>query len=178
FSHGRACAGVSRPFHIGRTSAHHRSDPTYKFGRQANRFNFRGQRTVAVGVERPVPVAFIDQFLVLLPGVRRPPRPIGAPRQQYPSVGPMPTRLRDTYWIASMLTNVPVVPTAFGAVIDRKKVARLVFAASAAIRSARTFSMRWIPLSVSRMGCTATASEGSSPGITSTAQVSAPTATT
>src|SRR5215472_12258553 len=32
------------------------------------------------------------------------------------------------YWIASMLTKVPVVPTAFGTVIDRKNVVRLSFA--------------------------------------------------
>ena len=47
-----------------------------------------------------------------------------------------------------MLTNVPVVPTAFGTVMFRKNVARLVAATSAAIRSVRTFSMIWMPLSV------------------------------
>ena len=57
--------------------------------------------------------------------------------------------LQTRYWIASILTKVPVMPTAFGTVIDRKKVARLLFAAAAAIRSVRTFSMMWMPLSVS-----------------------------
>jgi hypothetical protein len=37
------------------------------------------------------------------------------------------------YWIASMLTNVPVSPTALGTVIDRKNVARFEFAAASAI---------------------------------------------
>jgi hypothetical protein len=33
----------------------------------------------------------------------------------------MTGRNTPNYWIASMLTKVPVVPTAFGTVIDRKK---------------------------------------------------------
>ena len=48
-----------------------------------------------------------------------------------------------------MLTKVPVTPTALGTVIDRKNVARPEVAAAAAIRSVRTFSMMWMPLSVS-----------------------------
>ena len=60
----------------------------------------------------------------------------------------------------------------------KKKVARPVAAASAAIRSVRTFSMMWMPLSVSSIWWTMKASFGLSPGMTSTAQVSVPTATT
>ena len=59
-----------------------------------------------------------------------------------------------------------------------KKVARLFDAASAAIRSVRTFSMMWMPLSVSSRAWTGKACFGFSLGITSTAQVSVPTATT
>ena len=67
---------------------------------------------------------------------------------------------------------------AFGTVMLKKNVARPVAAASAAIRSVRTFSMMWMPLSVSSILWTMNASLGFSPGITSTAQVSVPTATT
>jgi len=77
-----------------------------------------------------------------------------------------------------MLTKVPVRPTALGTVIDKKKVARPELAAAAEIRSVRTFSMMWIPLSVINVLCTGNAMSSRSPGITSTAQVSAPTATT
>src|SRR5262249_41271698 len=51
--------------------------------------------------------------------------------------------------MASIATNVPVMPTALGTVIVKKNVPRLVLATSAAIRSVRTFSIIWIPLSVS-----------------------------
>src|SRR5215831_10254418 len=50
-----------------------------------------------------------------------------------------------------MPTKLPVKPTAFGTVMLKKKVARLLDAASAAIRSVRTFSMMWMPLSVIRI---------------------------
>src|SRR5207302_9070142 len=65
---------------------------------------------------------------------------------------------RHTYRMASILTKVPVVPTAFGTVIERKKVARLLLAASAAIKSVRTFSTMWMPLSVSNSAWTGKAS--------------------
>ena len=48
-----------------------------------------------------------------------------------------------------MATKFPVMPTALGTVMLKKKVARPVAAASAAIKSVRTFSMMWMPLSVS-----------------------------
>ena len=51
--------------------------------------------------------------------------------------------------MASIATNVPVRPTALGTVIEKKNVPRLLLATSAAIRSVRTFSMMWMPLSVS-----------------------------
>src|SRR5207244_2826076 len=85
---------------------------------------------------------------------------------------------RPVYRMPSIPTKLPVMPTARGTVMLKKNVARFVRAASAAMRSVRTFSMMWMPLSVMRRLWTMNASLGSSPGMTSTAHVSAPTATT
>src|SRR4029450_5067455 len=69
------------------------------------------------------------------------------------------------YRMPSMATKLPVSPTAFGTVMLKKNVARLLEAASAAIRSVRTFSMMWMPLSVSSMLCTMKGSFGVSPRV-------------
>jgi len=53
------------------------------------------------------------------------------------------------YWIASMLTNVPVRRLLGGTVIDRKKCARFRAFCRGRNQSVRTFSMMWMPLSVS-----------------------------
>src|SRR5438045_3086061 len=89
-----------------------------------------------------------------------------------------PGRPAMRYWIASIFTKVPVRPTAFGTVIERKNVARFELAAASAISCVRTFSMMWMPLSVISVLCTGKAMSLSSPGITSTAQLSLPTTTT
>ena len=71
---------------------------------------------------------------------------------------------------------MPVSPTAFGTVMiqEERRTPGLLRPLPRSGRCA-TFSMMWMPLSVSRILCTGKATLVSSLGITSTAQVSAPT---
>ena len=82
------------------------------------------------------------------------------------------------YWIASIFTKVPVRPTAFGTVIDRKNVARFEFAGC--IRDQlRAHILDDVDAVIGDQRLVHRESDLLVfAGITSTAQVSLPTATT